>query len=83
MGKGKGIAEVDYVTNVGSQIIPIEVKRGATGSLRSMRSFMEEKKSKVGLRISKKALSLHDRILSIPFYLINSLEAHEKESLGA
>jgi uncharacterized protein len=67
-------AEVDYVTTVGSEIIPIEVKAGTTGSLRSMHAFMKEKKSHFGIRISEHQLSVQDKILSVPFYLIGSLE---------
>ena len=69
-----GEAEVDYVTSVGSEIIPIEVKAGTTGSLRSMHVFMQEKKCRLGVRISEQPLSFQDNILSIPFYLISSLE---------
>ncbi len=69
-----GQAEVDFVITVGSNIVPIEVKSGATGSLRSLNSFMQEKKSKIGVRISEAPLSLHKNILSIPFYLLNFLD---------
>lgn len=68
------VAEVDYVMAVGSEIIPIEVKSGVTGSLRSMHAFIQEKKSRIGVRISEHPLSLRDNILSIPFYLIGSVE---------
>jgi hypothetical protein len=67
-------AEVDYVMSIGSDIVPIEVKAGTTGSLRSMHIFMEEKKNRLGIRISEQPLSLQGKILSIPFYLISSLE---------
>lgn len=67
-------AEVDYVTAIGSDIVPIEVKSGKTGSLRSMHSFMQEKKSSLGVRISEHPLSFQDNILSIPLYLICFLE---------
>jgi uncharacterized protein len=66
-------AEVDFVTTVDSHIIPIEVKAGATGRLKSLRMFMEEKKSKIGIRISQNKLSLFDNILSVPLYLIGEI----------
>jgi len=65
-----GQAEVDFVTAVGSEIIPIDVKAGATGALRSLHSFLKEKKGKIGVRISEHPLAIHNNILSIPFYLI-------------
>jgi uncharacterized protein len=67
-------AEVDYITSVGSDIIPIEVKAGVTGSLRSMHEFLREKKNRLGIRISEQPLFLQDKILSIPFYLVGSLD---------
>lgn len=69
-----GQAEVDFVVNVGSKIIPVEVKSGATGSLKSLRSFMNQKEASFGIRISEKSLSFYDNILSIPFYLVRSLK---------
>jgi predicted AAA+ superfamily ATPase len=36
-------AEVDYLTQIGTKIIPIEVKAGASGSLRSLHLFMATK----------------------------------------
>lgn len=45
-------AEVDFVTSIGNKIIPIEVKTGTTGRLKSLKIFIEEKKSLVGVRIS-------------------------------
>ncbi|MBX2924394.1 MAG: DUF4143 domain-containing protein [Chitinophagaceae bacterium] len=37
-------AEVDYVTPKGQQIVPIKVKSGKSGAMRSMHLFIEEKK---------------------------------------
>ena len=39
-----GLAEVDFIVTVGSEIIPVEVKAGATGTLRSLQSFLTGKK---------------------------------------
>lgn len=63
-------AEVDYVINVGSGIYPVEVKSGKTGRLKSLRVFLEEKKSKLGIRISQQPFSYENGILSIPLYMI-------------
>jgi predicted AAA+ superfamily ATPase len=74
-------AEVDYLTIIDGQIIPVEVKSGATGKLKSLKIFMEEKKSKIGIRISRTPLSLHQNILSVPFYLINELPRLVRDAL--
>lgn len=66
-------AEVDYLIAMDSHILPIEVKAGAIGTLRSLRLLLEEKKMPFGVRISELPLSYIDRILSIPFYLIEQL----------
>ncbi|MBS0647821.1 MAG: ATP-binding protein [Verrucomicrobia bacterium] len=66
-------AEVDFVIEVGSHIIPIEVKVGQKGRLRSLRQFMIEKESPLGVHISQASLSLKDQILSVPFYMIHEI----------
>ena len=37
------LAEVDYVLNVDSQIIPVEVKSGKSGRLKSLQLMLKEK----------------------------------------
>lgn len=66
-------AEVDFVVTIDSNIVPIEVKSGTTGQLKSLREFMKEKQTKIGIRISQQPLSFHDNILSIPFYLLKQI----------
>ena len=66
-------AEVDYVIALGTQIIPIEVKAGATGKLKSMQILMREKQLPVGVRISQKPLALDGQVLSLPLYMISEL----------
>jgi uncharacterized protein len=63
-------AEVDYVIQVDAHIIPVEVKSGKKGKLKSLYQFIKEKKSPLGIRISQAPLSLSDSVLSIPFYMI-------------
>jgi uncharacterized protein len=72
-------AEVDYVIQVESHIIPVEVKAGTTGSLKSLAQFLSEKKQPFGVRLSQHPLSYHDQILSVPLYLISQLSrlAHQ------
>lgn len=66
-------AEVDFVIQTGSNILPIEVKAGTTGSLKSLAQFLSEKQSPFGIRISQHPLSFHEGVLSIPLYLISQL----------
>ncbi len=79
-------AEVDYLIQHGSQVIPIEVKSGSTGSLKSLHLFMYEKKLPLAVRINGDQPSVVDiavnmqrgemvkyKLLSIPFYLIGEI----------
>ncbi len=72
--KRNSSAEVDYLYQYRQLILPIEVKSGTTGRLKSIRLYMEEKGISLGIRISQNNLSLNDKILSIPFYLISQLD---------
>ena len=46
--KRQSSAEVDYVISVGGVVVPVEVKAGKTGTLKSLHLFLREKKT--GLR---------------------------------
>lgn len=67
-------AEVDYVVSAGSQVIPIEVKSGKSGSLRSLHLFLKEKKLPLGVRFnSEPPTVLKEKdftLVSFPFYLL-------------
>ena len=75
-------AEVDFVIEVGSQIVPIEVKAGKSGRLRSLKQFMTEKKTPLGLRISQAPLSLENNVLSVPFYMVQEIPRLILNQLG-
>lgn len=66
-------AEVDYVVVNQGKIIPIEVKSGKTGTLKSLHLFLKEYHSPLGLRLSGQPLSYHDQILSIPLYAVSEI----------
>lgn len=63
-------AEVDYVVQKSEDIIPIEVKSGKKGSMRSITIFMEEKKSPYGIRCSIENFAEINNIHIIPIYAI-------------
>ena len=68
-------AEVDYVLARGQDIIPVEVKSGATGTLRSLHLFLKEKSSvsPYGIRFSGHNFSVFQRIHSYPLYAVANL----------
>lgn len=66
-------AEVDYLIEHDSKIIPVEVKSGGSGKMQSLHLFMEEKKSAYGIRISLENFSSYGKIRVVPLYAISNL----------
>ena len=66
-------AEIDYVIILNNMITPVEVKSGATGTMKSLKLFMESKSVPLGLKISSYPYSHDSNIFSVPFYGIESL----------
>lgn len=66
-------AEVDYLVTHKGRVIPIEVKAGKIGKLKSLHIFLEEKGAPLGIKISQEPLQLRNRILSLPLYLVSQL----------
>ncbi len=66
-------AEIDYVIAMDDKILPIEVKAGSTGKLKSLRIYLEEKTTDYGIRISLDSLSFYDHILTVPMYMIHEI----------
>ncbi len=69
-------AKVDFVIQSGVNIIPIEVKAGSVGRLKSLQVMMVEKNIPLGVRVSQQALTYDEtkKILSVPFYLVSQIE---------
>jgi uncharacterized protein len=85
-GKKGAEAEIDYIIQYENQVIPVEVKAGATGTLKSLHQFVKEKKKTIAIRINsdvprqgpvnvKDSLgpSIEYTLLSLPFYLLGQL----------
>jgi uncharacterized protein len=76
----KGVtSKVDYLIVVNDRLVPVEVKSGKTGTLRSLHNFMDESKSDFAIRIYSGNLSTERlatqkgkkfKLFSIPFYLL-------------
>jgi predicted AAA+ superfamily ATPase len=66
-------AEVDYVIQQGSEIVPVEVKAGTKGQMQSMYLFMDERKSQKGIRVSLENFAQYDRVQTIPLYAVRRL----------
>lgn len=69
--KKGSIAEVDYVTGINGEVVPIEVKSGKTGSLKSIQIFLnQEKNSDYGLHFSQRNYFTDKRVRQYPLYAI-------------
>lgn len=82
-------AEVDYVLGLNGQVLPVEIKSGATGSLKSLHQFVGEKtvaravrfyaapptqqKIKTYIRKSNSQVEVSYDLLSLPLYLVEAL----------
>jgi predicted AAA+ superfamily ATPase len=70
-------AEVDYVIELGDSIVPVEVKSGIRGKMQSLRIFLEEKKSKFGIRTSLENFSRLENINIIPLYAVGAIRSQK------
>ena len=82
-------AEVDYVVELAGRIVPIEVKAGRVGTLKSLHQFMAEKETPLAVRFDASPPSLQEVraevrtknavrqvrywLLSLPLYLVERL----------
>ena len=59
----------------GESVIPVEVKSGATGQLRSMRAFLDARESvaRYGVRFSAQNFSVLPHLRSYPVYAVASV----------
>ena len=88
--KKDGSAEVDFVVQHGSHVVPIEVKVGHNSKLKSLHSFMDLVGHDVAVRIWNQPLSV-DRVetlggkefklINLPFYYISQLRDILHENL--
>lgn len=89
-------AEVDYLLAVGRNIIPIEIKAGATGTLRSLHQFCQEKQQGNALRFNSELPSilrnataattegkLIYNLLSLPLYMVSEARRLASELLNS
>jgi predicted AAA+ superfamily ATPase len=71
-------AEVDYLIEKDSEIIPVEVKSGKKGMMRSLLFFIDKYNSNTALKISQSKFSITEPIINIPLYALESFLKHEK-----
>jgi len=63
-------AEIDFVLQIGKNIVPLEVKSNVKGAMQSLHLFLEEKKSSFGIRTSLENFDNLPKIKIVPLYAI-------------
>lgn len=67
-------AEVDYVVQFRNMVLPIEVKSGVKGSMKSLRIMMDEKQLSLGVRTSEENFGTLEQVRIIPLYRIGDYD---------
>ena len=70
----KGIAELDYIIQLGKNNIPIEVKSNENLQAKSLKSFVERYNTKINIRTSLSDYRKEEWLINIPLYLIGNIE---------
>ena len=80
-------AEIDYLLTCGQHVVPVEIKAGTTGTLKSLHQFLKEKQRHFALRFNADVPSLWEdskkltdgsaidyELLSLPLYLVSQAQ---------
>lgn len=70
----KGIAEVDYIIQLGKNNIPIEVKANENLQSKSLKNFVQKYDTKINIRTSMSNYKKEEWLINIPLYLIGNIE---------
>ena len=84
------ISEIDYLISSNNKLIPVEVKSGKSGTLKSLHNFIDESRNNFAVRIYSGMMSI-EKILtpnkkqfilfSVPFYLLHRIEQLLEEAM--
>jgi len=93
--KKNSSAEIDYLISRGPTIVPVEVKAGTTGTLKSLQLFLKEKNRGSGVRFNSGAPSVLEcsgtmqinnktpfRLISLPLYMVGETRRLLKSELS-
>jgi predicted AAA+ superfamily ATPase len=75
-----GNAEVDYLIVKNTDILPIEIKSGSKGAMKSLLMFIEKYRTVCGVKISQAKYSISAPIINLPFYAIESFLVSSKNT---
>lgn len=87
--KAQSNAEVDFVIPFNQYLIPVEVKSGKTGTLRSLMQYMDETNHTVAVRLYAGKIQLDQlttlsgkafQLLNLPYYLVSELQNYVRKT---
>ena len=83
--KKQSNAEIDYLIQFKNILIPVEVKSGATGRLRSLHQFMDNSSESFAIRLYSGRIKIEQartiagkkfQLLNLPYYLAGNLHSY-------
>ena len=69
-----GTAEIDFITQIGGNNVPIEVKANENLQSKSLKSFVQKYNTKINIRTSMSSYRKEDWLINIPLYSIGNIE---------
>ncbi len=69
-----GKSEIDFLTQIGNENIPIEVKAGENLQAKSLKTFIEKYNTKTNVRTSMSNYRKEEKLINIPLYNIGNIE---------
>lgn len=69
-----GIAEIDFIVQIGKNNVPIEVKASENLQAKSLKSFIQKYDTKVNVRTAMTEYKKEDKLVNIPLYMIGNIE---------
>ena len=70
----KGTAELDFITQIGRDNVPIEVKANENLQAKSLKTFVQKYNTKINVRTSMSSYRKEDWLINIPLYSIGNIE---------
>jgi len=74
--KSENIAEVDFIAQIDSKIVPVEVKAQQNLKSRSLSIYRQKFSPEVSVRVSMMNLKKDNDLLNIPLYLLWTIKNH-------
>jgi len=83
--KKQSDAEIDFLFSVDGEMIPVEVKSGASGKMRSLFQYIDNSRADFAVRFYAGKISLEEhktisgknfKLLSLPYFLAGKLEEY-------